>query len=570
MEDNIYKNKKIENKMNSYLYDTITSLSYSEEKTKEKLELRKKKIFNLIFNNRKEIFINNKMIEINNYKIIDINQLICDDEIRKDVKNYINSKFKINEWIKYLFSSNNNIQLTLFLIKEYIDSKLISENIKSNLSNNDNELIQRLCDCLLFNDIKINYYACACLTNLTFFPYDLERHIYTINNLEKILKFFNILSNNIMILGYECLFLFINIFFNNDVIIYLINNKFLDNLYNFINNIINNINNNFNHIFEFNVIKYCIKLLSILIKVCKIKSNYINNFILYIPLFKLITSKYYINSLIIDESSLSDLLAIWKFYSKKRNNNEEIINEIFKDDFIKLLILLFYKLNNTKIIKEIFKIFCDFSQIDEDEKIEILFNNQIIQFFYNEIENYQNLTIENLNLIILSCSNLALGNIGQIEKIYESGIIFKIIDIIIIIINKTLDNEIQKLLTNSIIFLSNIIEGSIIEIKKNILNYKKCIIIEIYSKILKLHLNSRSKEDTIPCIIISINELNNIYDELEENLQKQYAFMLINNSLDDSLAHYYDKKIIQNNLSEKIENIEEFIKNKKLTSFDSF
>ena len=65
MEDNIYKNKKIENKMNSYLYDTITSLSYSEEKTKEKLELRKKKIFNLIFNNRKEIFINNKMIEIN-------------------------------------------------------------------------------------------------------------------------------------------------------------------------------------------------------------------------------------------------------------------------------------------------------------------------------------------------------------------------------------------------------------------------------------------------------------------------------------------------------------------------
>ncbi len=46
--------------------------------------------------------------------------------------------------------------------------------------------------------------------------------------------------------------------------------------------------------------------------------------------------------------------------------------------------------------------------------------------------------------------------------------------------------------------------------------------------------------------------------------------MLINNSLDDSLANYYDKKIIQNNLSEKIENIEEFIKNKKLTSFDSF
>ena len=140
-----------------------------------------------------------------------------------------------------------------------------------------------------------------------------------------------------MILGYECLFLFINICFNNDVIIYLINNKFLDNLYNFINNIINNINNNFNHIFEFNVIKYCIKLLSILIKVCKIKSNYINNFILYIPLFKLITSKYYINNLIIDESSLNDLLTIWKFYSKKRNNNEEIINEIFKDDFIKLL-----------------------------------------------------------------------------------------------------------------------------------------------------------------------------------------------------------------------------------------
>ena len=127
--------------------------------------------------------------------------------------------------------------------------------------------------------------------------------------------------------------------------------------------------------------------------------------------------------------------------------------------------------------------------------------------------------------------------------------------------NNSLDNDINQLLTNSIIFLSNIIEGSTTEIKNYILDYKKCIIIEIFSKIIKLDLESRNKEDIIPYIIISINEFNNIYDDLEENLKKEYAFMLINNSFEELLANYFEKaKInIKDDIYEKIENIEEFI-----------
>ena len=58
MDKKMFNNRrKIEEKMNNY-DDSISSNSYRSEQLKEKLELRKNKVFNILFSKRKEIFKN--------------------------------------------------------------------------------------------------------------------------------------------------------------------------------------------------------------------------------------------------------------------------------------------------------------------------------------------------------------------------------------------------------------------------------------------------------------------------------------------------------------------------------
>ena len=231
MENNMLNNRRrIEEKMNNLYDDPITSSSYRSEKDKEKLQLRKNKIFNILFSKRKEVFKNDEMNNsIKDIKLIDINQLKCDEEIKKDVNNYIKTKFNIKNWFKYIFSSDkNDIQVSLFLIQSYIELQIYEVNEEKRiLSRNNTELIKRLCQLLLNDDIKIMYTAAICITNLTFFPKNIENRIYSEENLDTILKFFNIFSNNLSSLGYKPLFLFLNISTNMDVRIYLIKHSFL-------------------------------------------------------------------------------------------------------------------------------------------------------------------------------------------------------------------------------------------------------------------------------------------------------------------------------------------------------
>lgn len=565
MDESISYRMIAQDKKVSYFDEKNNRLNYIEEKNKEKIELRKKKLLNIIFIKRKESlksFMKKKMIEINSKRIIDINQINCEEEIKNDLDKFINTKFEINNWTKYLFSSNkNNIQLSLFLIKRYIELQLINKT-KRNLSNNNEALIQTLCEFLLNDDVKIIYYACSCLTNLTFFPKNVESLIYTENNLEKISNFFIFLSNNISTLGYECLFLFINISSNINVKKYLIKNVFLTHFYNFINTIINNkkINDKFNT----NVIKYCTNILSSLIRVCQTDDNYINYFLPFIFLCKIITSNFTLfDSLNSDENFINDLLIIWKFYSKKRKNNEELIKEILKNNFLKDLISLYNKLDDIEGKKEIMKIFCDFTSLGEEED-KTLIKDGIINFFSDEINEYQNSDIEILNNVIFSCSNLALGNIGQIETLFISGIIYKIIDIAYFCLKDKMDNERIKLIKNSIIFIINIFDGSLIEIKKDILKYKKCIIILIYCNILKLELELFNKDNLFQKIIVNINDINMLSEELDPDIKKEYVLILINNSFEELLIYYSNKKYLKNESSfEIIENIKDFIKKEK-------
>ena len=220
----------------------------------------------------------------------------------------------------FFFSSDkNDILLSLFLINRFISFQVLEEKDinQRKLSRNNLELIQRLCDNLLNADLKISYNSCACLTNLVNFPKNIENHIYSERNLEKILKFFEVLSNNISLFGFEPLFLFFNICFKDDVKIYLVKNSFLESFCSFLNKILNHRNIILNEQLEFNIINNSIYILSLIISICDVDDNYINRFVLFIPICKLISSKYYgnIDNSMFDEKGANNLIFIWKYFS---------------------------------------------------------------------------------------------------------------------------------------------------------------------------------------------------------------------------------------------------------------
>ena len=198
--------------------------------------------------------------------------------------------------------------------------------------------------------------------------------------------------------------------------------------------------------------------------------------------------------------------------------------------------------------------------IIEDEFDKILINDGIIKFFSSEIVKYQYSNNEILKNIISSCDNLALGNIGQIEYLYEFNLISKIIDITNFYINDNLDNEIKNLLIISILFLAHCVNSDNDKIKKEILKYDNLSVINIFCKALKIDLDPFNKRNIVQAIIFAINELNVASEELEPQIEKQYNYLLINNSLEEILDNYYQKKYLDKICKDMIDDIKIFIK----------
>ena len=205
---------------------------------------------------------------------------------------------------------------------------------------------------------------------------------------------------------------------------------------------------------------------------------------------------------------------------------------------------------------ELFKNFL----IIEDQIDRILINDGIIDFFSSQIKKYQYSNTEILNNIILSCSYLAQGNIGQVENLWDSGIISKIIDITKFYIDDNLDNEIKNLLINSILCLAYIINNDNDKIRKKILIYDEFIIIKIFCKSLKIDLDPYNKNKLVQNIIYGINDLNVASEELDPELEQEYDYLLINISLEEILNNYYEKKYLENTCKEMIDDIKIFIK----------
>ena len=556
---------KIQEKMEIYFDESINSENYKEEQTKDRLNLRKNKIFNTLFAKRKETFVT----KFNSPNEIDINQLQCDEEIKKDVEKYLKTSYDIKKWFKYIFSSNKNeIYVSLYLLKTYIELQILGLKEKQRmLSRNDTELIQKLVDNLLSDDLKISYNSCACLTNLTLFPINIEKRIYSQRNLEKILKFFDILEKNISSYTHLALLLFLNISTDDDTKLYLIKNNFFQRLFGFIKNILNNQIKFINDISELETIKYCIRIIQQLIMVCDLfDKNYFKLFVEFIPYLKIITSKYFVNidNMAFNENECSYIISLWGFYVKYNDNydNNEIIKEIIKDNFTKVLISFYKKLKDIKIKTLFVNIFCHFSRAD-DNCDKIIINDGILTLLNEEIEKYQYSNVNMLNYLIYCCSNFFLGSVGENRDLIQLGTIYKVMDITIFYIDDKLDEEIINLLISCLWCLSSNILGVDREMKKEIIIYKKSLIIKIFCKALKLEIKDFFKHKIIEKIILAINDLNVISEEVDEEKEKDYDIACISNALVEILNNIYNKYNLGKIINELIVDIIEFIKDKE-------
>ena len=552
---------KIQEKMEIYFDESINSDNYKAEQTRERLNLRKNKIFNTLFAKRKETFVT----KFNNPNEIDINQLQCDEEIKKDVEKYLKTSYDIKKWFKYIFSSNKNeIYVSLYLLKTYIELQILGLKEKQRmLSRNDTELIQKLVDNLLSNDLKISYNSCACLTNLTLFPINIEKRIYSQRNLEKILKFFDILEKNISSYTHLALLLFLNISTDDDTKLFLIKNNFFQRLFCFIKNILNNQIKFINDISELETIKYCIRIIQQLIMVCDLfDKNYFKLFVEFIPYLKIITSKYFVNidNMAFNENECSYIISLWGFYVKYNDNydNNEIIKEIIKDNFTKVLISFYKKLKDIKIKTLFVNIFCHFSRAD-DNCDKIIINDGILTLLNEEIEKYQYSNVNMLNYLIYCCSNFALGSVGENKNLIQLGTIYKVMDITIFYIDDKLDEEIISLLISCLFCLSSNILGVDREIKREIIIYKKSLIIKIFCKALKLEIKDFFKHKIIEKIILAINDLNVISEEVDNEKEKDYDIACISNALVEILNNIYNKYNLGKIINELIVDIIEFI-----------
>ena len=556
---------KIQEKMEIYFDESINSDNYKAEQTRERLNLRKNKIFNTLFAKRKETFVT----KFNSPNEIDINQLQCDEDIKKDVEKYLKTSYDIKKWFKYIFSSNKNeIYVSLYLLKTYIELQILGLKEKQRmLSRNDTELIQKLVDNLLSDDLKISYNSCACLTNLTLFPINIEKRIYSQRNLEKILKFFDILEKNISSYTHLALLLFLNISTDDDTKLYLIKNNFFQRLFGFIKNILNNQIKFINDISELETIKYCIRIIQQLIMVCDLfDKNYFKLFVEFIPYLKIITSKYFVNidNMAFNENECKYIISLWGFYVKYNDNydNNEIIKEIIKDNFTKVLISFYKKLKDIKIKTLFVNIFCHFSRAD-DNCDKIIINDGILTLLNEEIEKYQYSNVNMLNYLIYCCSNFSLGSVGENRDLIQLGTIYKVMDITIFYIDDKLDEEIINLLISCLWCLSSNILGVDHEMKKEIIIYKKSLIIKIFCKALKLEIKDFFKHKIIEKIILAINDLNVISEEVDIENEKDYDIACISNALVEILNNIYNKYNLGKIINEIIVDIIEFIKDKE-------
>ena len=515
---------------------------FREWQEKNKLELRKNKIFNKLFTKRK---LNTFTDEKNKSKFsINISMVSKNEEIITNPELYIKTQFDIKNWFSYLFSNNTDqIKEALFLIELFIRLQANEIPFESRvLSRNNYELINCLCHYLNHSDKQISYYSMQIVSNLTCFPNHIEKLIYSEKNLNEIIIFIN---NNDFSLGYEIIVLLLNCCSDSKAGKYLIDNKTIERITFLINNNIDQ--------FESRYYIYLIRLLNTIIKLFDEYDEYNKEqkkywFTPLLPFFKNCLKNNYVENPWANKDEYVYYLQLLSFYVNIFKDDMKLLGEIIKDNYVEILIDFYYKLNEDNHC-EMMKIFAEL--LSRDDSINQIFIDEgILGLLINEINRIEYKNNNLLNLIFFACSNIACGSNGQIHQLFEQGLIWKAIDISWFYISQNLlNNEINDIIFNAVYTLNEVILGATNDIKVELIIYQDFLIIDIYYNYIKNILNIQKEKKFLGQIGSAINKL--IFcgeSDVDKEILNKFRNKFISVGFEDLIKNniiYNDEKNIQ-------------------------
>ena len=530
--------------------ETDSKESYKNWQEKNKLTLRKNHIFNTLFSKRKSLMLEKEIQKSKYY--INIKEISSNEDIINNPELYIKTKFDIKHWFKYFFSSNiNQIKEAIYIIELFIRMQIKEIDIEKRvLSRNDTELINGFCDYLFHQDKQIAFYACSCLTNLTFFPNHIEKRIYTQRNLHKIIEFF---KNNDFNFGHQIILLLINCSTYNETRKYFIDHGIFERL-------IFLINTNLEQL-EPKYYIYIIRLLCNITKIFNETDEYNKEQIKCwsLPLLPFVknTTK---NSFVRNPWAIYDdcrfYIEIIRFYTTIDVKSKEFLLEIIKDEFYKILIELYYKINDDEQKIILLKIYADL--LSNDDSInEYFIEEGILGLFLNEINKIEFKNLDMLDNILFACSNIACGSVGQIEQLYMQGLIWKCFDIIQFFSKQKISILIKKIIYNSFYTIIQAINGGNNELKIEIMLYQDYEIINIIAYVIKNILDINNENLLLECIGSSIYELiKRGESDLDEESLKNFKNKLIMNGMEEII----DDIIFNHKINENLIKLFNFIK----------
>ena len=515
---------------------------FREWQEKNKLELRKNKIFNKLFTKRK---LNTFTDEKNKSKFsINISMVSKNEEIITNPELYIKTQFDIKNWFSYLFSNNTDqIKEALFLIELFIRLQANEIPFESRvLSRNNYELINCLCHYLNHSDKQISYYSMQIVSNLTCFPNHIEKLIYSEKNLNEIIIFIN---NNDFSLGYEIIILLLNCCSDSKAGKYLIDNKTIERITFLINNNLDQL--------EPRYYIYIIRLLNTIIKLFEEYDEYNKEqkkywFTPLLPFFKSCLKNNYVENPWANKDEFIYYLQLLSFYVNILKDDVKLLGEIIKDNYVEILIDFYYKLNEDNRC-EMMKIFAEL--LSKDDSINQIFIDEgILGLLINEINRIEYKNNNLLNLIFFACSNIACGSNGQIHQLFEQGLIWKAIDISWFYISQNLlNNEINDIIFNAVYTLNEVILGATNDIKVELIIYQDFLIIDIYYNYIKNILNIQKEKKFLGQIGSAINKL--IFcgeSDVDKEILNKFRNKFISIGFEDLIKNniiYNDEKNIQ-------------------------
>lgn len=518
--------ERAQNKLKE-LNDDHYKQSFKNWQENDKLTLRKNRIFEALLSKR--IFISKKEEFEKSKYIINIKEISDNEEIKSNPELYIKTKFDIKCWFKHLFSNNIiKIKEALFIIELFIRLQIQQLDLEKRiLSRNDVELINCLCDYLLHQDKQIVFYACCCISNLTFFPRHIEIKIYTERNLGKIMTFFNTNDFNF---GHELINLVTNCNTNKNQRKYFVDHGIFERLLFLINTNLDKLEP-----------KYYISIIRLLCNITVLfdeTNEYsiiqVKKWVMpFLPFVKNTTKNYYVNNPWANYDECEYFIRIINFYVCKNLKDKNGLDDILKDDFCKILIELYYKINNNNDKNNLMKVFVNFLS-REDSINQKFINEGILGLLLNEINRleFKNYTL--LDTILMACSNLACGSVGQIEQLFIQGLVWKAIDIIKYYSKQDLSLDICKIIYNAIITITEALIGSSNHVRVEIMLYQDYEVIKLLNFTIKNMLSTQN-------IYILLNEIGDAIismihcgeSELDEESLNKFKEKLIISEIDE-------------------------------------